>query len=177
MQPFPVTGQGRYQLDIAAFRQPLPPENHDVERSELALVVTEALADQPLDTVACHGGPGMLACDGQAEPGSTCVVRPREHREAVVDGAGGAAEDPVEIAAREQPGAFRKTGRRCRWRRRQTVSRARPLARRALITLRPPRVRMRARKPWSRFRFRLLGWKVRFISQAPWCRRRAPIGR
>lgn len=40
--------------------------------------------------------------------------------------------------------------------------RRRPLARRALITSRPPLVAMRARKPWLRLRLILLGWKVRF---------------
>jgi len=37
------------------------------------------------------------------------------------------------------------------------VSLARPLARRALITLRPLRVAIRARNPWVRARFRVLG--------------------
>ena len=45
----------------------------------------------------------------------------------------------------------------------QTLRRLRPLARRALRTLRPPLVAMRARKPWVRLRFRLLGWNVRFM--------------
>ena len=39
----------------------------------------------------------------------------------------------------------------------QGARRARPFARRALITLRPERVAIRARKPWVRARFRLLG--------------------
>lgn len=39
----------------------------------------------------------------------------------------------------------------------QTASAARPLARRARITARPPRVFMRARKPWVRARFTLEG--------------------
>jgi hypothetical protein len=43
-------------------------------------------------------------------------------------------------------------------RNRQTVRRARPLARRRLSTRRPPRVAMRARKPWLRARLSLLGW-------------------
>jgi hypothetical protein len=34
----------------------------------------------------------------------------------------------------------------------QTLSRARPFERRARITARPPRVRMRTRKPWVRLR-------------------------
>ncbi len=45
----------------------------------------------------------------------------------------------------------------------QALKRTRPLARRALITARPERVRIRSRKPWVRLRFNILGWKVRFI--------------
>jgi hypothetical protein len=46
---------------------------------------------------------------------------------------------------------------------RQALRRALPLARRALMTARPPRVFMRARKPWVRLRLISLGWKVRFM--------------
>ncbi len=44
------------------------------------------------------------------------------------------------------------------WSIRQIETRLRPLARRALSTLRPPRVAIRALKPWVRCRLRLLGW-------------------
>jgi hypothetical protein len=44
----------------------------------------------------------------------------------------------------------------------QAESRLRPRARRAAMTLRPPFVAMRARKPCRRLRTSLLGWKVRF---------------
>ena len=44
----------------------------------------------------------------------------------------------------------------------QAERRARPLARRALITARPPAVAMRARKPCFFARRRSLGWNVRF---------------
>lgn len=44
-----------------------------------------------------------------------------------------------------------------------TARRLRPLARRALITARPPRVFMRTKKPWVRLRRVTEGWKVRFI--------------
>lgn len=44
------------------------------------------------------------------------------------------------------------------------VRRALPLALRAFITLRPPRVCMRARNPCVLARFKLLGWNVRFMS-------------
>lgn len=46
----------------------------------------------------------------------------------------------------------------------QAERRLRPLARRALMILRPPTVFMRARKPWLRARLRLLGWNVRFMA-------------
>jgi len=44
------------------------------------------------------------------------------------------------------------------------IRRLRPLARRALITARPPRVFMRARNPWVRACLRLPGWKVRLVA-------------
>jgi len=44
----------------------------------------------------------------------------------------------------------------------QAERRVRPRWRRVLSTARPPRVRIRDRKPWRFFRFRLLGWNVRF---------------
>jgi hypothetical protein len=67
---------------------------------------------------------------------------------------------------REQalPTAERRTRQRFR---RYGVSRARPLARRDWITLRPFRVAIRARKPWVRARLMRLGWKVRFIFGSP----------
>jgi hypothetical protein len=49
----------------------------------------------------------------------------------------------------------------------QTLRRARPLARRARITARPPRVRMRTRNPWVRFLRTTEGWNVRFIEIVP----------
>src|SRR6476646_4344044 len=46
-----------------------------------------------------------------------------------------------------------------------TESFLRPLRRRAEITARPDRVRIRTRKPCVRLRRRLLGWYVRFIKR------------
>ena len=48
----------------------------------------------------------------------------------------------------------------------QAERRFRPRARRARSTARPPRVRIRPRKPWVLLRLRLLGWKVRFKRKA-----------
>ncbi len=49
----------------------------------------------------------------------------------------------------------------------QTVSLLRPFSRRALRTLRPPGVRMRARNPWLLLRFLFLGWYVRLGMATP----------
>jgi hypothetical protein len=49
---------------------------------------------------------------------------------------------------------------------RQGVSRARPLARRAESTLRPPTLFIRARKPCVRLRLTTEGWYVRFMMAA-----------
>src|SRR5690606_32977233 len=57
----------------------------------------------------------------------------------------------------------RKPGSESKPVRAQTARRLRPLARRALMTARPPRVFMRTRKPWVRARRVLEGWYVRFM--------------
>ncbi len=57
--------------------------------------------------------------------------------------------------------------RRGRHHHRYADNRLRPRARRAAITLRPPTVSMRARKPWRRLRTIFEGWYVRFTDQTP----------
>ena len=52
-------------------------------------------------------------------------------------------------------------------RRRQALSRSRPLRRREAMIARPARVRMRSRKPWTFARRRLFGWNVRLLTRAP----------
>jgi len=63
------------------------------------------------------------------------------------------AKHRLKLCARLQP----VQNLACLKNRSQTARRLRPFARRALITARPPRVRMRARKPWVRARLTLEG--------------------
>jgi len=49
----------------------------------------------------------------------------------------------------------------------QTLTRARPLRRRAASTARPARVRMRSRNPCVFARRRLFGWNVRLLTETP----------
>ena len=65
----------------------------------------------------------------------------------------------------------------------QTERRLRPFLRRRAMTVRPPLVRMRTRKPCVFLRLRLLGWNVRYIVPASGFRgtgsryvRRGPVG-
>jgi hypothetical protein len=51
--------------------------------------------------------------------------------------------------------------------RNQAESRARPLARRAVMIARPARVRMRSRNPCVLARRRLFGWNVRLLTGTP----------
>lgn len=50
-----------------------------------------------------------------------------------------------------------------------TANTLRPRVRRRRSTSRPPRVCLRARKPWVRVRLRLLGWYVRFVIVITYC--------
>src|SRR4029078_13468722 len=76
-------------------------------------------------------------------------------------------EDGCERARPAQPVAGAAAARGVRLRR-QTDRRARPLARRADRTLRPPTVLMRARKPWVRARRSFDGSYVSFMSVNLW---------
>src|SRR5699024_10448223 len=64
-------------------------------------------------------------------------------------------------------GDYGRLGRGSQPRMGQTDSRLRPLARRALMTARPPRVFMRTRKPCVRLRRVTEGWNVRFMVVHP----------
>lgn len=118
--------------------------------------MAEALANQALDSVAINGAPQLFLGDRQTEPGALPPIRPREHRKHGIAAADWLLEHALEGACFQKAGGARKPLRR-QGAQDQGVRRTRPLARRALITLRPPKVAMRARKPWVRARFRVLG--------------------
>ena len=131
-------------------------DHHDVE-GDVALerMAPEALAQEPLGPVA-SGGPPDLAAHGEPQPVlGAAVLRGHELEERPLE-ALPVAEDPPELPRRLQPlfGAEPPA---------QTESRFRPFCRRRFSTSRPPFVRIRTRKPWVRFRFRLFGWNVLFM--------------
>jgi hypothetical protein len=93
----------------------------------------------------------------------------------LADTKGPPARRPVRITSRNSSGrrirdsrgstTTSRAGRNQR--RRQALSRSRPLRRRDAMIARPARVRMRSRKPWTFARRRLFGWNVRLLTRAP----------
>ena len=81
------------------------------------------------------------------------------------------AEQRIELPCAGQPVATAPRHHTSGARRDQGASRARPLARRAESTLRPPAVFIRARKPCVRLRLTTEGWKVRFMVDGPWLKK------
>ena len=112
--------------------------------------------------------PAALTPTDEAETGPPRFIGARDHHEQCIGRPLTLAVDGVELRLVGEPARARKArrGTRTIWRRRgndQTARRLRPFARRRARTRRPPLVAMRARKPWTRLRCRLLGLKVRFM--------------
>lgn len=108
-------------------------------------MLAERLSDLALDPIARHRFAGNPPRDRYSESCDRGVAGNRRNGEVCVAGA-------VPTTARGEK--FRRASQTVSARQTQvaaavvyTLSRRRPLARRALITARPPTVRMRARKP------------------------------
>src|SRR5690606_15777295 len=128
----------------------------------------ELLAHRTLDAVASDGAAVDLARHGKPQPRRLAVAEEMQGEEGRA-GTATLSEHAVEVCARadarlagqaavhQDSGRDGAAGERAAHRH-QAVRRLRPLARRRARILRPSAVAMRARKPWSRLRLRLLGW-------------------
>lgn len=153
-------------LVLAALDQRGARQGHQVlSPRERALVTAERLAQEPLRAVARHRAPELPARGQSQTVVSEIVVARHQAEKRPVDPEPPAQDAPVIRAApqplpRPQPGVpGRRTG--------QAPILLRPFCRRLLSTRRPPLVLMRTRNPCVRFRFRLLGWNVRFMLNSP----------
>ena len=132
----------------------------------------ETLPHQSSKPVTADSQAHFLLGNREAQTWPIQGVLVKEDCEKLIRRAAPVAEYVIKVGAPQQaqlPGEMLLLlGRSGRWRRsdrnfpwdgwRQTVSRARPFARRRFKTSRPARVAMRARNPWVRTRFSLLGW-------------------
>src|SRR5262245_37417053 len=121
----------------------------DVDAGLLERMAAEELSCPPPDPVAVHGELRGTPADGDAEP-RRCQgpgqVQHRERARMLLRAAQHRSETILAAEAMAPRKAFRPGA--SRHERRQTATRLRPLARRALITARPLAVFIRARKPW-----------------------------
>lgn len=127
--------------------------------------MANALSQPALDPVADHRVSNFFA-DGQADPGRIGLAREpeREHTHAAEPSTTtlhppevyrpAEAERAIEAEAHGPDDPINQVD----FVRTVVASRARPLARRLEMILRPLAVAIRARKPWDRFRLMLLGW-------------------
>jgi hypothetical protein len=138
---------------VRAVGRRLGQHNH-IEPTQLILLSAEHFADLPFDPVARDGLWRHARRHADPEAGALKIVSGDAHLENVVTESAALPEccgeflSPGDAARPGEalPGAI------------QGESRARPFARRALSTARPPLVLMRARNPCVRLRLSLLGW-------------------
>jgi len=156
-QALPVLLQGGKQGGVVRLFDARSCQDDNIQPLETIPLPAKTFPDQALYAVAIHRAADMLLGYCQSQPGRfPPVVAPCEHGKISVRGTYRSGEYLFIIPDAQQPGTAGKTFSRDRLPA-QGVRRARPLARRALMTLRPLLVAMRARKPWVRARLRLLG--------------------
>ena len=160
--PIPVRVEARAQRGIVRFCRCRACVDHDVDRGQVSLAMPKRLPHDPLQPITRDGVARRLDADRHAQPSSNRRARTGDDEEQRVGGSLAVPMHGVEAgfvgdAARARE-ASRGVGRTSGGSGGQTARRLRPFARRRLSTSRPPFVAMRARKPWTRLRCRLLGW-------------------
>jgi hypothetical protein len=132
-----------------------PSGNDEINTAESDRILAEGLADRAFDTVAVDRLGRHAARDCYAD---TPVIQPiaaRVYNEKAILTLLASANQLAKLATGADAAGSGET--KLDLVRVQALKRARPLARRALRTLRPPFVAMRARKPCTRLRFSSLG--------------------
>ena len=155
----PVCRECIEYLLVAAAADAGTHDNHQIMAIEQLLMQAKTLSYQALDTVSFDCTACRLDRHGGTEPRMSEAVADSQNRNQAISGLDLAAFEHLLVLLTGKQPATARVARRCssQGNAGQTDRRARPFARRALITRRPPLVRIRARKPWVRLRLRLLG--------------------
>lgn len=129
-------------------------KTHDkIARRQLRKHLPETRTHTPLDTIAIDRARQQTLADHKSQPGMSERVGMRHDQEGIATRALIVCEHPLEFSRCPEA---RVTKNQCFPGRSdrvdQTARRARPFARRALMTARPALVFMRARNPWVRLR-------------------------
>ena len=150
----PLFFQCLRQCAIIERGQPSPGNEDHIDSRQVRARPPERFSGHTLESVSLNTQTYMLLGDHQPETRLTHVVSPDKQRKRRMAECPGLVENMAEITRFEKACGLGKTGS---VRPVYGVSRARPRARRALMTFRPPTVRILALKPCVRTRFRLLG--------------------
>jgi hypothetical protein len=121
--------------------------DENVPASQLWLIQAEPFAQRAPHAVPIHSSRYDAAWNDQTQTRATQLVRPRPHRNACAARSFARREQRVDVLAAQS--LFTGVALRAA---QTTPRRARPFARRARITARPPRVRIRTRNPCVRLR-------------------------
>lgn len=120
--------------------------------------MSETFPDLALYPVSLHRKLQVFLGKNQTDPGMTEIIRCCQDQKIPVRNFQlHVVEDFTVISRSQETIRFRKTQSLHSANRAYADRRTRPLARRREITLRPLAVAIRARKPWTRLRFRTLG--------------------
>ena len=132
-----------------------PPHlQHDVQRRQALAMQPKQLPSRSLQPIALMRPANGATADNQSQPRPKRRIADGKHTQRPsIKAELRRTQHPAELPRGIQAALFRKAVGLD-----YADNRLRPLARRALITLRPALVAMRARNPWVRLRLMLLGW-------------------
>jgi len=130
--------------------------HEELEAPEAFLLESKGFADTSLDAVTLDGSGGVPARDKNPEARRAGGAVPDVKRVAAEAAPLAGAQQLLELRLAAQPATCIEPETLAR--RRYNPTRRRPRARRLRNTARPPRVRLRTRKPWRRARRVLDGW-------------------
>ena len=125
--------------------------HHNIDSPQTVAQYAERFPHQPLRPVPVDRPRHRFLADNDTEARVALAIRHGKHGEVAARCGRPRSERRRKLLAVLQPRRARQAGFRGD-RGAQTLNRARPLARRARNTERPPRVRMRTRNPWVRLR-------------------------
>lgn len=154
-----MSRQGREEATVGGRNGTATTEYHEVDSFEEVAVVTKALACNAFQAIAFNSEARAFLRNGKPEPGAILVPGLGEDGKKGVARAYRIGENTVEIPGTKEARNPRElgVGELAVALRDQGDTRARPLARRALSTLRPFLVAMRLRNPWVLARLIRLG--------------------
>jgi len=139
--------------------QPVGRPHEEFEAPKVFLFESESFADTSLDAVTLDGSGGVPAGDQNPDTRLAFGAAPNIKKVASQAAPLAFTQQPLELRLAAQPATCiePETLARCCYNR-YSPTRRRPRARRLRNTARPPRVRLRTRKPWRRARRVLDGW-------------------